>query len=80
MRSFVPVRGARKTSLQKRLMAGLRRQRKRLGWSQERAAEALGIVPRHYQKIEAGELNVTLRTLDRLCRAFSVDVDQLFEK
>ena len=48
--------------------------------SQERAAEALGIVPRHYQKIEAGELNVTLRTLDRLCRAFSVDVDQLFEK
>ena len=80
MRSSVSARRARKPSLQRRLTAGLKRQRKRLGWSQERAAEALGIVPRHYQKIEAGELNVTLRTLDRLCRAFSVDIDQLFEK
>ena len=80
MRSHAAGRRARKPSLKRRLTAGLRRQRKRLGWSQERAAEALGVVPRHYQKIEAGELNVTLRTLDRLCRAFSVDVEQLFEK
>ncbi len=80
MRSHAPGRRARKPGLKRRLTAGLRRQRERLGWSQERAAEALGVVPRHYQKIEAGELNVTLRTLERLCRAFSVDVNQLFEK
>jgi len=80
MRQPALARKARKTSLQKRLMAGIKHQRERLGWSQERAAEALGVVPRHYQKIESGELNVTVRTLDRLCRAFSVDVGQLFEK
>jgi transcriptional regulator with XRE-family HTH domain len=34
---------------------------------------------RHYQKLEEGSVNVTLRTLERLCSAFKVDIVRLFE-
>ena len=64
--------------LQIRLAAGLRRERSRQGWTQERAAELAGLNPRHYQKLEEGTVNVTLRTLERLSRAYGVDVGRLF--
>ena len=64
--------------LQARLAAGLRRERSRQGWTQERAAELAGLNPRHYQKLEEGTVNVTVRTLERLCRAYGVDVGRLF--
>ena len=64
--------------LQARLAAGLRRERSRQGWTQERAAELAGLNPRHYQKLEEGTVNVTLRTLERLSRAYGVDVGRLF--
>ena len=35
--------------------------------------------PRHYQKLEEGSVNATLRTLERLAKAFKVDVAKLFE-
>lgn len=66
--------------LQIRLAAGLRRERSRQGWTQERAAELAGLNPRHYQKLEEGTVNVTLRTLERLCRAYGVDVGRLFRR
>jgi hypothetical protein len=34
--------------------------------------------PRHYQKLEEGSVNVTLRTLERLSGAFDVSVARLF--
>src|SRR5208282_1319746 len=46
------------------LLAGnVRRLREELKWTQEEAAEASGIAVRHFQKIEAGGVNVTLATL-----------------
>ncbi len=45
--------------------------------TQEEAANQTGIGWRHLQKIEAGEVNVTLRTLCRLAAALRVDPDQL---
>jgi hypothetical protein len=35
---------------------------------------------RHYQKLEEGSVNATLRTLERLSKAFRVDVRELFPK
>jgi hypothetical protein len=32
---------------------------------------------RHFQKLEEGSVNATLYTLERLCRAFGVDVVRL---
>jgi transcriptional regulator with XRE-family HTH domain len=67
-----------KPRLKARLAKGLRRERTRRKWTQEKAAELAGLNPRHYQKLEEGSVNVTLRTLERLTRAFGVDITQLF--
>jgi transcriptional regulator with XRE-family HTH domain len=58
--------------------AALKRRRLELGLTQEDAADALGMVTRHYQKIESGKTNVTLRTLTRLALALRVEVRDLF--
>ncbi|MCK6685597.1 MAG: helix-turn-helix transcriptional regulator [Thermoanaerobaculia bacterium] len=65
--------------LRLRLARGLLRERNQKGWTQEEAAEASQVHTRHYQKLESGEVNVTLGTVQRLCRAFGVDVVKLFE-
>ena len=67
-----------KPRLKSRLAIGLRRERTRRRWTQEKAAELAGLSPRHLQKLEKGTVNATLRTLERLCRAFGVDISQLF--
>ena len=64
--------------LQARLATALRRERARLGWTQEKAAEAAEMNVRHYQKLEEGSVNATLRTLERLSAALRVDVRDLF--
>lgn len=63
--------------LAKTLAARLREGRIARGWTQEDAAEHCGLVTRHYQKLEAGEINVTLATLERLCDAFDVEASEL---
>jgi transcriptional regulator with XRE-family HTH domain len=60
------------------LARNVRRLREKTGWTQEQAADAVGIAPRHYQKIEAGDVNVTVATLVRLANAFRVTVKDLF--
>jgi len=60
------------------LARNVRRFREQSGWTQEQAADAVGIAPRHYQKIEAGDVNVTVATLVRLGNAFRVTVKDLF--
>ena len=64
-----------------RLLAGnVRRLRESLKWTQEQAAEASGIAVRHFQKIEAGDVNVTVATLVRVAKALRVPVKALFEE
>ena len=63
------------------LLAGnVRRLRDNLNWTQEQAAEASGIAVRHFQKIEAGNVNVTVGTLVRVAKAFRVPVKALFDE
>jgi len=63
------------------LLAGnVRRLREKSGWTQEQAADAIGIAPRHYQKIEAGDVNVTVATLVSVAKAFGVTVKALFDE
>ena len=72
----VPKRSIR---IQNVLARNVRLLREQAGWTQEQAADAAGIAPRHYQKIEAGDVNLTIVTLSRLAGAFNVDVKQLFD-
>lgn len=67
------------TELRKRLARATRRERRRLGLTQEEAAERAGIAARQLQRIEAGDVNAGLSTLAGLCRAFKVDILRLFE-
>jgi len=62
------------------LAANVRLFREKIGWTQEQAADAIGIATRHYQKIEAGDVNVTLETLCHLAEAFEVSLRDLFEE
>jgi transcriptional regulator with XRE-family HTH domain len=73
----MPGRSKRPT-VYDRLAAAARRERARLRWTQEEAAEKAGLNIRHYQKIEDGSVNVTLKTVDQLAEAFGVDVADLF--
>ncbi len=70
---------AAQTGLRSRLARSARRLRSARGWTQEEAAEKAHLNPRHYQKIEDGVVNVTLKTIEQLCHAFGVDVPALFE-
>jgi len=63
------------------LLAGnVRRLRDNLNWTQEQAAEASGIAVRHFQKIEAGDVNVTVGTLVGVAKAFRVPLKALFSE
>jgi len=70
--------GSSPATLGTRLGRSAKRLRSARRWTQEQAAEAARLNPRHYQKIEEGSVNLTLSTIERLCQAFGVDVLELF--
>jgi len=64
-------------TLQKRLARRVRELRRKLGLTLKVAAERAALHWRHWQKIEAGEANVTLDTLRRLGEVLGVDGSDL---
>ena len=66
-------------TLKDRLARTLRKQRIRRRWSVNDAANALGMPPDQYTKLEEAQLNATLQTLERVCEKLRVDVRALFE-
>jgi transcriptional regulator with XRE-family HTH domain len=61
----------------RRLASTVKRRRVELGLTQEEAADAMEIAVRHYQKLEAAEVNVTLRTLCRIAIALRLELSDL---
>ena len=49
------------------------------GWTLERADEVTGVDWKHWQKIESGEINVTLATLVRIAVGLDEPVASLFK-
>jgi DNA-binding XRE family transcriptional regulator len=62
--------------LKSRLAAFMRARRGDL--SQQTFAKKIGVAQSTVMRIENEDQNVTLETLERLCRAFKCDVDELF--
>jgi transcriptional regulator with XRE-family HTH domain len=54
--------------------------RHRRGWTLEEAAERMDLDLKHLQKVEAGQLNVTLVTLLRLADGFDEPIGFLFRR
>lgn len=63
--------------LRRRLAYHVRRYREGANLTLEVASERGDLNWRHWQKVEAGEVNVTLRTLNRLANALEVDASAL---
>ena len=61
-----------------RLAVAIRESRARAGLTQEGLAAQAGMAVRHVQKIEAGEVNVTIRTLAKIAQALGLNISDLF--
>lgn len=59
------------------LAVNVARLRQRRHWTQQQAADAMGLDLKHLQKLEYGDLNPSLRTLVRVAAAFGVSVGRL---
>lgn len=63
--------------MRERLKRNVRALRAELGLTAKEAAARGGLSQRHWQKIEAGEANVTLGVQARLCNALGVETADL---
>lgn len=52
--------------------------RKKAGLTQEEVAHEADLSLRHYQQIESGRMNATLRTIHDIANALGVDANTLF--
>ena len=59
--------------LQEYVGRNLRAYRKHKGMTQERAAELLGFDVRYLRRIETGQMNLQLQTIDHIARTLEVD-------
>jgi transcriptional regulator with XRE-family HTH domain len=60
-----------------RIAANVRRRRKDREWTQEDLAEHAGIDEKQVQRIEAGRINIGVRSLLRVARALEVSLGDL---
>ena len=63
--------------LLERIRLNIRARRAASAWSVGHAAKRAGMHARHWQKLEACEVNATLRTLSRIAIVFGVDAAEL---
>ncbi len=61
------------------LAARLRELRAARGWTQEEAAEAIGLHAKQLQRMEGAKANPTLATLVAVAAAYGVDLGALFD-
>ncbi|MBP8084511.1 MAG: helix-turn-helix transcriptional regulator [Spirochaetes bacterium] len=52
----------------------LKRERKKAGLSQEILAEINGIDYKYYQRIESGNVNITIKTLFKISKSLNIDL------
>ena len=65
--------------LMQKMASKIKRTRKARGLTQEALAGKCGLAIRHLQKIEAGEVNITLQTVAKLSCALSISPKYLFQ-
>ena len=56
----------------------LRQRRKELGYSQEYTSERAGLHPTYIGQLERGEKNATLESVEKICLALDMPMDDLF--
>lgn len=66
-------------ALQQKLGGAIRARRGHLGLSQEQFADQIGMHRAYYSKVERGEQNLTLATLERVAAGLGARISQLFK-
>ncbi len=66
--------------IKKRFGLAVREHRKRLGLSQEELAMRIGADQAYVSRIEAGQMNVTLETVELIAGALDIDVVDALQK
>jgi transcriptional regulator with XRE-family HTH domain len=66
-------------ALAERLGAAMRSRRQRLEVSQEAFADQIGMHRTYYSALERGEINLTLKTLRRICTGLGIAVWELLK-
>ena len=62
----------------KRLSNALKKKREELGFTQDQVAEKSGLKSNYYAKIERGEINITIKKIDKIIKALKVDASEIF--
>lgn len=65
-------------AVRKRVAENVKRLRAGVDLTQEQLAERAGLATRHLQKVEAGTVNATFKTVAALASGLGVDVGELF--
>jgi len=77
--STLLVRGVvMESSIAVKLGANIKLHRQTKGWTQERLAESIGSTPSYIGRLERGEQNVKLQTVEKISVALEVDTHLLF--
>lgn len=58
----------------------LRQRRRELGYSQETTAEKADLHPTYIGQVERGEKNATIESLERICLALDLPMEDLFSE
>ena len=66
-------------ALAERLGVAMRSRRQRLEVSQEAFADQIGMHRTYYSALERGEINLTLKTLRRICSGLGISVRELLK-
>ena len=73
------IRSLSVMDIKRRFGSAVREQRKRLSVSQEELAMRIGSDQAYVSRIEAGQMNVTLETVEQIASALGIDAAALFE-
>lgn len=55
----------------------VRKERTKLGWSQEELAERAGVHRTYIGMIERAEKNITLENIEKIAKAFGISIERL---
>jgi len=67
------VRGKKELNIQ--IGARLQTARERVGYTQERLSELIGVTPNHLRAIERGASGISLEALEKICPVLGVGAD-----
>ena len=64
--------------IRKQFGIAVRKKRKELGLSQEDLGLRIGLDQGYVSRIEQGQMNITLDTMEEICKVLDVDVAEMF--